>query len=181
MRSLYLIGFRGAGKTTFGSMLAQRKRMRFLDLDESFENKTGKKILDFVEENGLIEFRKLECEILREVDITLRHGAPATVVATGGGIVEWEESCRILSQSPCARVYLELSAAELWERLQHSPERKKIGDLNGLEALETLLEKRRASYEKIATFRLWNRDISVALDALEHQWDSLWPGGTARS
>jgi shikimate kinase len=175
MKSLYLIGFRGSGKTTFGRELAKRKQMQFLDLDESFETKHKKKIVDYVDEYGLQEFRAAELELLRETDAALRlMDAKDTVIATGGGLVEIDLARQILWESPFPKIYLELDADGLWNRLKNSPERKKIGDLNGFEVLQSLLEKRRPYYEKIATFRLWNQDISGALDALEQHWDRLW-------
>lgn len=174
MKSLYLIGFRGSGKTTLGKLLAERRGHGFLDLDEVFERSAGMSILDFVAEKGLEAFRAEEERILRETDERLSAGEAAPqVVATGGGIVDWPASRDLLARSTLPRIYLEVDAETLWERLENSPERKKIGDLSDLTALQSLLENRRPHYEKIATFRLPNRDISEALSALEGQWETL--------
>lgn len=175
MRSLYLIGFRGSGKTTLGKLLAERKRWGFLDLDARFEEVNGQTILEFVSRRGLEAFRAAEEKLLRETDWALsQKDASPHVVATGGGFVDWEPSRMLLSASSLPRLYLEVDAESLWQRLENSPERKKIGDLTDLGALRSLLEKRRPHFEKIATFRLPNRDISVALSAIEGQWEKLW-------
>lgn len=162
MKSFYLIGFRGAGKTTLGRAIAAELGQSFLDLDEEWEKRNVRTILDFVAERGIEAWRREEEQLLRALD----DKTGIQWIATGGGIVEWEPSREILVQSRREKIYLEVPAAELWRRLEASPERRKIGDLHSFSALESLLEKRRPHYEKIATRRLENRVITNALKDL---------------
>jgi shikimate kinase len=82
MGTIYLIGFRCAGKTTVGRILADLAGVEFLDLDRSVENRAGRAISEIVADRGWPFFRALEKEILRAT-----AGLGATVVATGGGII----------------------------------------------------------------------------------------------
>jgi shikimate kinase len=81
MKSIFVVGFMGAGKTTVGQALARRLGLPFADLDDVIEAAEGAKISDIFATKGEEEFRRLESEALRRlVDST----APA-VVALGGG------------------------------------------------------------------------------------------------
>ncbi|MGE3263549.1 MAG: shikimate kinase [Bacteriovoracia bacterium] len=163
MKAFYLIGFRGAGKTTVGRALAKELELDFLDLDEYWEKKSGTEIIEFVAANGLDAFRREEEKLLREMET---NDVPL-VIATGGGVVDWPPSRALLEASPRQKIYLEVPPEELWARLENSPERKDIGDLHTFERFEALLEKRRVHYEKIATFRAENRVITDTLAILK--------------
>ena len=67
MKSIIIIGYMGAGKTTVGKALAHDLGVMFYDLDwyiESRMHKTVKQIFDEVGEEG---FRKIEHNMLHEV------------------------------------------------------------------------------------------------------------------
>ena len=162
---IWLLGFRGSGKTTLGRALARDLNLDFLDLDEEFERRHGS-ILTYVDRHGLDSFRAEEARILNE---EAASAAPARIVATGGGFVDWEESRKILGSAAGDRIWLDPPAEALWQRLQGYPERLKIGGLGNLSALRALLEKRRPFYAEIATFRLESQDISECLALLKSQ------------
>lgn len=164
---LWLIGFRGAGKTELGHRLATELGWSFVDLDQEFEQKSGLKIVDYVAEAGIDAFRREEEKLMLAARWRLEEPGPGVVVATGGGCVDWAPSREILIKSARPKVFLDPPADELWARLQKEPERLKIGNLTDFFAMETLLEKRRPFYEKIATFRLGSQDISGCLAALK--------------
>ena len=66
MKSIIIIGYMGAGKTTVGKALAKDLGVMFYDLDwyiESRMRKTVKQIFDEVGEEG---FRKIEHNMLHE-------------------------------------------------------------------------------------------------------------------
>ena len=79
MRSVFLIGFMAAGKTTAGRLLAERMALPFVDLDDVIAERAGLPVPDIFEQRGEAEFRRLEGEALA----SLLNGA--AVVATGGG------------------------------------------------------------------------------------------------
>ena len=79
MRSVFLIGFMAAGKTTAGRLLAERMALPFIDLDDVIAELAGLPVPDIFEQRGEAEFRRLESEALASIV------DKAAVVATGGG------------------------------------------------------------------------------------------------
>ena len=77
---VYLIGFMGSGKTSVGRLLAARRRVPFVDLDQAFEAMAGQTVREVFRVHGEAWFRERETELLRGTT-TL----PAAVVAAGGG------------------------------------------------------------------------------------------------
>ena len=77
----FIIGFKNSGKTTFGSKLAQKLGIRFIDLDEYIEHQEGKTIPQIYTALGEEKFRTLEWQSLKKLAKTEDH----VVIATGGG------------------------------------------------------------------------------------------------
>lgn len=159
IRAIYFLGFRGAGKTTLGKRLAEELGWDFFDLDQEWERREGRSILDFVEEFGTEKFRESEHLLLRE---TASLAGPV-LVATGGGVVDFAPSRAFLLTEEAPKIFLDVDADELWRRLEKQPERRKIGGLTSQGAMEKLLLQRLPHYAKIATYRVGNRDITSAL------------------
>lgn len=168
MQAAYLLGFRGAGKTTLGSKLAEALGWKFVDLDQEWESLHGQTILEFLEKNGEAAFRQSEHALLQKFEDSIVKGGASVLVATGGGVVESPASRQLLENSRLAKIYLEVSPEALWQRLSGEPERRKIGNLANLEALRALLARRQPFYEKIATYSVKNQDITQALIELKH-------------
>ncbi len=81
MRSVYLIGFMAAGKSSAGRLLAERMAVPFIDLDDVVsELAGGERVPQLFARRGEAEFRRLESDALARI----LDRAPA-VVATGGG------------------------------------------------------------------------------------------------
>ena len=79
---IILTGYRGTGKSSIGLLLAERRNLEFLDMDEYIEARAGCSIRDMVAENGWDHFRSLERDLLAE--LVCRKNI---VVATGGGAI----------------------------------------------------------------------------------------------
>ena len=93
-KSLFIIGMRGAGKTTAGGWAAKLLKRNYWDLDVELERRTGISIPDFVRAKGWEKFRETELELLRNV---INEKPTGYVFACGGGIVEIPEARHILS------------------------------------------------------------------------------------
>ena len=52
MKSIFLIGFMGAGKTTVGKFLAEKLRFTLIDTDSSIEIEQGKAISEIFKVDG---------------------------------------------------------------------------------------------------------------------------------
>ncbi len=81
MKSIALIGFATAGKTTVGKILASRLGCSFVDCDQLLEETHGKSISQLFND-GEQQFRALENQLLATLPTT------NTVIACGGGAVE---------------------------------------------------------------------------------------------
>jgi shikimate kinase len=91
---VFLVGFRGVGKTTVGLRLAEKLGYDFVDTDQLICEKTGKSINTIVEENGWEVFRQFEKEALLELSASNRR-----VVSTGGGAVLHKDIWKLLVQN----------------------------------------------------------------------------------
>ncbi len=79
-RSVILVGFMGAGKSTVGRTLARRLGLCFVETDEMISAREGKSVPEIFAEQGEARFRGLEAETL-----DLLEGKREHVIATGGG------------------------------------------------------------------------------------------------
>ncbi|KAG6037541.1 hypothetical protein E4U41_005007 [Claviceps citrina] len=98
-RSIFVIGMRGAGKTTAGRLIAKHLDWNFSDLDEELERRSGMTIPDIINgPRGWDGFRQDELSLLKDVMSKLprRH-----VFSCGGGIVETADA-RDMLQTYCS-------------------------------------------------------------------------------
>ncbi len=114
-RLVFLIGYRGTGKSTVAPLLAGRLGWDWADADAELERRSGAAVGDVIARLGEAAFRDREAAILDEWCRCARR-----VVATGGGVVLREDNRRRLRSSGRA-VWLTADAATLWGRLQADP------------------------------------------------------------
>lgn len=87
--NIVLIGIMGCGKTTVGRDVADRLKLRFIDLDEYIEGKWGS--IPSLFEKGEAYFRQIES--LAVIEVCEMDGV---VIATGGGVVLRSENVSAL-------------------------------------------------------------------------------------
>ncbi|TQS33540.1 hypothetical protein Golomagni_06112, partial [Golovinomyces magnicellulatus] len=93
-RSIFVVGMRGAGKTTAGKWTAKSLKWKFIDLDEELEKRAKQTIPEMIQgSRGWEGFRKNETDLLRDV---IEKQANGYVFSCGGGIVETPEARGIL-------------------------------------------------------------------------------------
>lgn len=92
-KSIFLVGMRGAGKTTTGESAARILGRPFVDLDSWLESEAGQSIPAIIAESGWESFRTKEFEILK---MAMRKKPTDHVFACGGGIVETTEARKLL-------------------------------------------------------------------------------------
>ena len=88
-RRVFLVGYRGSGKTTVGRLLAERLGWAFIDSDDEVEEAAGKPIAAVFAEDGEPAFRDLEERVVASLCARER-----TVVSLGGGAVLREATRR---------------------------------------------------------------------------------------
>jgi shikimate kinase len=151
-RPIALLGMRAAGKTTVGRILARRMERPLVDLDERTliqARRAGLRaasVGELLRTAGRGRFRDLEALALRSV---LEPG-DAVVLATGGGIVEREDSRAWLARA-ARSVFLSVPVEILAARLAADPtDRPALTGTDALRELPHLLARREPLYRELA-------------------------------
>jgi len=92
-QSIYVVGMRGAGKTTAGAWAANTLGWPFVDLDSQLELELECSIPDLIKSKGWETFRQHELSLLKN---SMSSRPTKHVFACGGGIVESPEARKLL-------------------------------------------------------------------------------------
>jgi shikimate kinase len=151
-RSVFLIGYRGTGKSTVARELAGRLGFDFIDSDDEIERRAGKSIAAIFEEEGETAFRALESDVVADLCKLSRH-----VVALGGGSV-MNEANRTAVRLAGLVIWLRASVEMLAERLAADEatqsRRPNLTASGGLREIESVLTAREPIYRSCATFEI---------------------------
>ena len=91
--SIFIIGMRGAGKTTTGRWAAKSLDRKLLDLDTELEMREQRTIPEIIRDDGWEKFRNKELAVLKTV---MKENSTGHVLACGGGVVEMPEARKLL-------------------------------------------------------------------------------------
>jgi len=94
-KSIFIIGMRGAGKTTTGAWASRILGWPLVDLDTELERTEGMTIPEMLKDNDWAGFRRKELAILQRM---MQEKPEGHIFATGGGIVETPEARELLLQ-----------------------------------------------------------------------------------
>jgi shikimate kinase len=172
---LFLIGYRGSGKTTVGRVVAERLGWRFLDADGVLEEQYGQTIREIFAEEGETGFRNKEATVLADV-----CGQREAVIATGGGVVLRETNRDLLKRSGFV-AWLSADPHVLLERIQADPTtaaRRPALAGGGLAEIQQLLGVREPLYRACADVEVAVAALSPeqAADAILAAWSTFrWP------
>ncbi len=78
--NLVFLGMMGSGKSSIGSLVAEKLRLKFIDVDKEIENELGLSVSKIFETKGEDYFRKFEEKITLKI---LKINS--TVISLGGG------------------------------------------------------------------------------------------------
>ncbi len=129
--TIFLVGFMGSGKTTFGKKLAAKLLLPLVDLDQEIirhyqsQEENVHSIKEIIVQNGLPYFRAIESETLRLIDVNSK------VISTGGGTpchfdnMDWMKRRGVV-------VFLQVDEGVLFSRLKNTDleERPLLKDLD---------------------------------------------------
>jgi shikimate kinase len=149
-----LVGPPGSGKTTVGSLLAERLGVGFRDTDRDIEAQAGKGIPEIFVDDGEERFRRLERDA---VATALRdHDG---VLAVGGGAVSSDETRSLLASEQV--VFLDVGLAQASSRVGLGMSRPLL--LGNVRAqLKRLLDQRRPLYQQVADSLVETDDLDPA-------------------
>jgi shikimate kinase len=146
---IFLIGYRGTGKTTLAQLLAARLGWDWVDADVVVEAQVGKSIAAIFADDGEAAFRDLEAQAVAELCRRTR-----TVVGLGGGAVLREESCRAI-QAAGPVVWLTASVETIQRRMaadaSTQARRPNLTSSGGRAEIESVLAQRMPIYRACAT------------------------------
>lgn len=150
---IYLIGYRGSGKSTIGRLLSQVLDRPFVDTDQWIESSQDKSIKEIFAEVGEVGFRDLEQAAVCQVG---QLPEPA-VVSLGGGAVLREPNQQVLRDTGF-RVWLEASAEFLYQRIcedsTSADRRPNLTDRGGCAEVAEVLARRKPVYNDLANLTI---------------------------
>jgi shikimate kinase / 3-dehydroquinate synthase len=107
---IVLVGFMAAGKTTVGTLLAEKLGLEFADSDLVLEQRAGRPIRQIFAEDGEAAFRVLEHKVIADL-----LDGPDLVLALGGGAAEHAGTRRRLAAAQV--VYLHVGYEQAMRRV----------------------------------------------------------------
>ena len=162
-----LIGPMGSGKTTIGSLLAEKLGLAFRDTDHLIEEREEKPVSQIFLDQGEDAFRAIEKRVLRDELLT-----DGTVLSLGGGApisIDAQSALRAISSYI---IFLDISLSTVVPRIGFNRDRPLLLN-NPRGQWQTLMEARRPIYETLADVTINVDDkseeeiVTIALSSLE--------------
>lgn len=162
-----LIGPMGSGKTTIGSLLAEKLGLSFRDTDHLIEEREEKPVSQIFLDQGEDAFRAIEKRVLRDELLT-----DGTVLSLGGGApisIDAQSALRAISSYI---IFLDISLSIVVPRIGFNRDRPLLLN-NPRGQWQTLMEARRPIYEALADVTINVDDkseeeiVTIALSSLE--------------
>jgi shikimate kinase len=157
----------GSGKTTIGSLLAEKLGLSFRDTDHLIEEQEGKTVSQIFLDQGEDAFRAIEKRVLREELLT-----DGTVLSLGGGAPISVDAQSALRAIASHIIFLDISLSTVAPRIGFNRDRPLLLN-NPRGQWQTLMEARRPIYEAIADATINVDDkseeeiVTIVLSSLE--------------
>ncbi|MBJ8345292.1 shikimate kinase [Antrihabitans sp. YC2-6] len=142
-----LVGPPGAGKSTIGRRVANALGVDLFDTDAAIERETGRTIADIFANDGEVEFRRIEEQIVRRA-ILEQQG----IVSLGGGAILSRPTRQLLRDRTV--IYLEISVAEGLRRTGGNKARPLLAGPDPGAKYRELMRRRRPLYRQVSTIRI---------------------------
>ena len=147
---MILIGFMGCGKTTIAQELGTKLNKEVIDLDAVIPVLAGQTIPEIFAAEGEAAFREYEFQALFE---TLKKDV---IIATGGGVVTYDKSYKLLKDLDDRPVFfLNAPFENLYNRIQQD-ENRPLGNQH-IEQVRELYNSRLDKYSALA-----DREVSTS-------------------
>lgn len=145
MKSIFLCGFMGCGKTTVGKLLAKRTHREFIDMDKYIEQKENMTVSQIFENHGEEYFRNLEHQVCKELS-----EKENLIVATGGGALTFKRNADIIKQNATV-LFISVPVEVIAKRLKNDTTRPLLQRDDKEQAMKELYNKRMPLYNDAAT------------------------------
>lgn len=121
-RAIVIMGMKHTGKSTVGSLLAERLGVPFYDTDGVIAERSGKTARELYDEGGAALMMERESEAVRHLARQCETTGKPCVIATGGGLADNAEAIRTLKENGVL-VYLDTPFELLFARVMESARR----------------------------------------------------------
>ena len=160
-----LIGPPGAGKSTFGAMLARRLQISFVDTDKRIVARAGKSISDIFVDDGESVFRSVEKAV-----VSAELQQDVGVLALGGGAIldaQTQQEIALVKAGGSRVVFLDVSIATAAPRIGFNRNRPLLLGNPRAQWL-SLMQARRPIYESLADLVVDTSDqpAELSVDAI---------------
>ena len=151
-KNLVLLGMMGSGKSTIGSVIAEKLNLKFVDTDKKIEKIQRISIRKIFETRGEKFFRNLE----EKVVVDLLRNNSQVVSLGGGGFLNSRIKNKVLKNS--ISFWLNWKSETIIKRIERGNKRPKIFNLKRSE-LSNMIKKRSEIY-KLANFKIECENLS---------------------
>lgn len=155
--NLILIGYRGAGKSSVGRLLAERLGWDLISTDAEIVRKAGLPIPDIVQRFGWDHFRNLESAVCREL-----AEKDHLIIDTGGGAILRPQNVENLKATG-SLVWLTVEVRTIIERIGGDTQRPSLtGAKSFTDEVEEVLRERQPKYQAAADHIVATDEKSLA-------------------
>jgi len=143
--NIVLIGYRGAGKSSVGRLLATRLGRDFVSTDAEIVKRAHCTIPEIVAQEGWEHFRDLESDICREL-----AGRDHLVIDTGGGAILRAQNVEALKKNGTL-FWLEASVGTITKRIGGDNQRPSLTETKSfINEIQDVLRERTPKYQAVA-------------------------------
>ncbi len=154
--NIVLIGYRGTGKSSVGSLLAARLGRELVSTDAEIVRRAQRAIPEIVAQEGWEYFRDLESDICGELS-----GRDQLVIDTGGGAILREKNVEAIKKNGTV-FWLTASVETIAKRIGGDNQRPSLtGTQSFVDEVENVLRERTPKYRAAADHTIATDDRSV--------------------
>ncbi len=155
MKTLFFIGFMGAGKTSVSAALGRMLNLPVIEMDEQIARQEGMTIPEIFAQKGESHFRRCETALLEEL-----AAESACLVSCGGGVPMRQEN--VTAMHRCGTVVLLTARPEvILERVKDSDERPLLQGRKNVADIAALMAQRRSAYEAATDVTVDTSDLTI--------------------
>ena len=146
-KSLVLTGMMGVGKSTIGRLVANRLKIKFIDVDKIIEKKEKKTIKRIFEDHGEKYFRILE----EKTTLKILKNNKSVIALGGGAFINNEIREKVLSS--CVSVWLKVDLDKLIRRYNKNDKRPLLDKKKLNTDVKKIYQSRKKIYS-LANFKI---------------------------
>ena len=155
MKTLFFIGFMGAGKTSVSAALGRTLNLPVIEMDEQISRNEGMTIPEIFAQKGESHFRQCETALLEGL-----AAESACLVSCGGGVAMRQKNVDAMRR--CGTVVLLTARPEvILERVKDSDERPLLQGRKNVTDIAALMAQRRSAYEAAADVTVDTSDLTI--------------------